>query len=110
MKIRTLLVLLALSLASCHRDGPSQGQFDQKKFAALYADLLEISMKARRVGSDSTSAARQADSVLATAGVTRGQFEAAMRWYNDDVRRWKPFLDEVVRNLEERTRPNSRSS
>jgi hypothetical protein len=77
------------------------------KTAALYADMLDAAVEARRAHLDSTAAGARTDSVLAAYGTSRQEFLSTLEWYNADVGRWKPFWEEVVRVLDERSRANS---
>jgi hypothetical protein len=96
-------IALLLSQNSCKQKEPSK-VIPEPKFVALYARLTTASVTARPMPPDSLGSARMVDSILALEGATREQFNATIRWYNEDVRRWKPFFDEVVAALEDSVR------
>jgi hypothetical protein len=76
----------------------------EPKFVSLYARLTTASVTARPVPPDSLGSVQMVDSILALEGVTRERFNATVRWYDEDVRRWKPFFDQVVAALEDSVR------
>ena len=94
---------LLLSLSSCQQKRPVD-VLPESKFVSVYARLTSASVTARPVPPDSMGPARVVDSILTLEGVTRDQFNATIRWYNEDVHRWKPFFDEVVLALEDSVR------
>jgi len=101
--MRPFLWLFAtLALVGCSRSTGDAPPIDVEKFAELYANLLVVSAQdsSSRLADAPTGAA--ADSVLAQAGVTREAYEQTVRWYNEDVRRWRDLLDRVVSRLEKR--------
>ncbi len=97
------VILLALSCAGClHRIAPQPP--DDKRIAAVYADLLNAAVEARSARLDSAAAAARADSVLTADSTSRQEFEAALAWYNADVQRWKPLMENLVGVMDERIR------
>ncbi len=102
--MKTILpVLVALTIASCTRQ-PGSAPLDRSEFAAVYTDVTVSLWKARRAGADTTVLSRITDSVLALHNTTREQYLATLRWFNEDVERWKGFYDEVSTDLEERAK------
>jgi len=95
--------ILLLSQTSCQKKEPTSA-LPESKFVSVYAKLTSASVTARPVPPDSLGSARMVDSILALEGVTREQFDATVRWYDEDVQRWRPFFDEVVRALEDSVR------
>jgi len=45
--------------------------------------------------------AARADVILNEAGVSRREVEATVRWFNEDVTRWRGFYDAVVKAMED---------
>lgn len=95
-----LTAVLLLAISSCREKQPAN-VLPEPKFVSVYARLTTATVTARPVPPDSLGSAQIVDSILALEGVTREQFEATVHWYNEDVERWKPFFDEVVRALED---------
>ncbi len=98
-----LLLLLPMLLSSCGSGSKGREAIKREQFVAVYASLLEEDIRARTYVLDSVAAAGNNATVLADAGVTREDFQNTMKWYNADVERWQPFLDDVVRKLEARS-------
>ena len=96
-------MILVLTQDSCSSRAPSN-IIPEPKFVSVYARLTTATVTARPVPPDSLGSAHMVDSILALEGVTREQFNATVRWYNQDVTRWKPFFDEVVQALEDSVR------
>jgi hypothetical protein len=103
--MRRLPVLsLIVLLASCrHGAGsPPDGVIGHDQFVKAYAALLENRGARPPMQKDTLAMSRGADSVLARFGATREQFQKTVAWYNADVQRWRGYMDEVTRILEER--------
>jgi hypothetical protein len=96
-----LLCATAILFTACRRDVP---QPDRHRIAAAYADLFTTAIECRRAGADSAQTEARIDSVLSADGTTREEIRSALEWYNEDLQRWKPFFDEVVQILTERSR------
>jgi len=111
--MKNLPALIALStlllLQSACQKKQQEAVIPEPKFVSVYAKLTTASVTAHPVFIDSLGPARMVDSILATEGVTRQQFNATVAWYNKDVQRWKPFLDEVVKALEDSVKANQNS-
>jgi hypothetical protein len=99
----SLAAFFLVPLGSCRHEGQSN-ILPESKFVSVYARLTAVTVTARPVPPDSLGSARLVDSILTLEGVTREQFDATVRWYNEDVQRWKPFFDQVVRALEDSVR------
>ncbi len=89
------LAVAALLAGSCNRGEPRP--LDQRQFAQLYVQLTRAGVSVRDLASDTLAARRRADEVLRRAGVSRQEVEATVRWYNEDVTRWKGLFDEVMK-------------
>jgi len=101
MKIHMFVAVAFMSaLGSCRHEGPPDSLIDKPRFVQLYCDLLRNAQRVRDWGQDSVVARRYADSVMASAGITDEQFESTLRWYNEDIERWREFSEEVTRTLE----------
>ncbi len=96
--VRHIIVLLAaaLLLASCGRQAGGR-VLDERQFATLYVQLTRAGVSVRDMASDSATARRKADEVLRRAGVSRRDVETTVRWYNEDVTRWRGFFDDVMK-------------
>ncbi|HEX9006380.1 MAG TPA: hypothetical protein VF889_03730 [Bacteroidota bacterium] len=90
------LAVAALLAGSCSPRGEPR-PLDQEQFARLYVQLTRAGVSVRDLASDTLAARRRADDVLRRAGVSRSEVEATVRWYNEDVTRWKGLFDEVMR-------------
>ncbi len=90
------LATAALLAGSCSRSQEPR-PLDQRRFAQLYVQLNRAGVSVRDMGSDTAAARRRADNVLRRAGVSRQEVEATVRWYNEDVTRWKGFFDAVMK-------------
>ena len=95
-------ILLVLILPSCGTGAEGREAIKRDKFTEVYTTLLEEGIRDRKNGLDSIASSRNATEILTKAGVTREDFQNTVRWYNSDVQRWRLFLDEVVKRLEER--------
>ncbi len=91
---------LLISGSSCRKKEPAN-IIPQAKFVSVYARLTAATVTARPVRPDSLSSALMVDSLLALEGVNREQYNATIKWYNEDVQRWKTFFDDVVAALED---------
>jgi len=105
--MRTLLrilsyIMIVLVLPSCGTGGEGREAIKADKFAEVYTTLLEEGIRDRKNGLDSIASSKNATKILEGTGVTQEDFQNTLRWYNSDVRRWRPFLDDVVKRLEER--------
>jgi hypothetical protein len=96
--VRRILLPLAACLlaASCGRHEGSR-VLGESEFASVYTRLVRGGSSVREVGSDTALARGRAAEILRASGVSREEVEATVRWYNDDVTRWKGFYDEVMR-------------
>lgn len=99
---RLLPILCLVWLVSCGSDKRPSGVLEEAPFATAYCDLLQESLRSRNSGADPPTALANADTVLKRAGISREAFEATFLWYNQDVTRWKSFMEEVTRELERR--------
>ncbi len=106
--MRTTLLLLVLFLAGCARHSTHVRPLDRTTFTTVYVDLEATLWALKRTTGDTLVIARAADSVLASHGVTREQYMATVEWYNDDWTRWKGFYDDVGKQLEERSKAETR--
>lgn len=89
-------------LAGCQSGNPPPGTIDEARFVGLYADLLQESHRSRNAHADSATAARNAAAVFERHGVSVESFDATVSWYNEDIRRWQPFLEKVTAEMERR--------
>jgi hypothetical protein len=97
------VLMLLVPIASCRQERDAN-ILPESKFVSVYGRLTTASVTARPPLPDSLARKEFVDSVLALEGVTRDQFETTIRWYNEDVQRWRSFFDEVVRALEDSVR------
>jgi len=97
MKIHTLLLLIALSVVeSCRRDSPPPDVLATATFAAVYVALVEEGEIHRSFGGKH-GAPFNADKTLARFGISRDQVEQTIRYYNEDLERWRGLYAEVVK-------------
>ena len=99
---RILLILCLFCLVSCQSDKRPAGILDEAPFVSAYCDLLQESQRSRNSGADPITAQANAATVLEHAGISREVFESTYLWYNEDITRWKTFMQEVTRVLERR--------
>jgi hypothetical protein len=99
--IRNSLLILGLLLTGCTGNTPPPEVLPQDKFAAVYIDLLEQSVRVDSTQSDSVLSSKAA-SILTRHGTTREQFRATYRWYNENPQQWESFFGLVGRLIEER--------
>ena len=97
-----LFTALFLLAPGCMPGSPDSTNATLDQFAGAYAGLLETSGAA---GADSLARERSIDSVLTANGIDRAGFQASVDWCNEDVRRWKEVMEEVVRRLEQKQTP-----
>ena len=100
MRCVYLLVFLPLML-SCST-GPRARVLTPDRFVTIYVDLLESSITKSNVPVDSAAMADSAQAILARDGTSRAEFDSTVAWYNADVRRWRPFYEDVSREIERR--------
>lgn len=96
------LLLMAFCLISCGAGSPPAGVLDQERFVQVYCDLLESSLRSRNSRAEPATAAANASTVLEKAGVTREAYEQTRRWYDQDMERWKTFMEAVTAECERR--------
>lgn len=102
-------ILCLAFLLSCGSSSRPPEVLDQHRFVAVYCDLLQESLRSRNTTAGPATARANADSILSRAGVARDTFVKTYQWYNEDVTRWKTFMEEVTRELERReTTPSLR--
>ncbi len=89
-------------LLSCQFGPRPAGVLDQDRFVVVYCDMLQESLRSRNAKADAHTSAGNAAAVLDRTGISRDTYEATVRWYNEDVSRWKRFMDEVAQELERR--------
>jgi hypothetical protein len=99
MTTRALVLLLPLgallAFSSCtHPQQPRR--LGEKEFASLYLQLVKAGASVREIGGDTSQAHRKAEEVLRSAGVSKEEVDATVRWYNADVTRWKGLYEEVM--------------
>jgi hypothetical protein len=95
-------ILLTFLLISCRSGGPPAGALNEERFVSVYCDLLEASLRSRNTKADSATAAGNASEALEKAGVSREAFQLTRQWYDQDVDRWKTFMEKVTVELERR--------
>lgn len=87
------LAFLSLLVGGCRGE---DGRIEDDTFVEVYAALLNT---ASAGGPDSLATVR-ADSTLEYFGVTRSEFDATMKKYQNNPVRWMDFFDAVRRKLE----------
>lgn len=103
----TATLLLLSAVAACGPVAGDDAHPDPEQFAPVYAEML-IHATDPESGRGASGAERQ-DSILASAGMTREQFNATVEWYNREPARWGDLLQNVVRYLQEKSdRPGER--
>ena len=101
------IFLLPAIFAACGPGTVEGRHADPDEFAPVYAEMLIL---AAGPGSGHSTRMTQ-DSILASAGMSREQFGATVKWYNQDLTRWGDLLQRVVRYLEEKSGdPSGRGS
>ena len=97
----TAPIVFLCALAAC---GPVTGDESYpgpQEFGPVYAEMLIRATDPATVTSSGASRQGAQDSILASTGMTREEFNATVEWYNQDVKRWGELLQNVVRYLEE---------
>jgi hypothetical protein len=90
---------------ACGPGGGNESHPPPEGFAPVYAEMLIWATDTDSLGASGGSARAAQDSILASSGMTREDFNATVEWYNRDVTRWGNLLENVVRYLEEKSRP-----
>jgi hypothetical protein len=96
-------IIFLCTLAAC---GPLSGDSSYRgpeEFGPVYAEMLVRATDPDTITSPGASPQMGQDSILASAGMTREEFNATVEWYNRDVKRWGDLLQNVVRYLEEKS-------
>ncbi len=102
--VKQILIILSTSLIwACSPVSEARPPIEMDRFAGLYADMLLASSTGQQSTRDSSQqTTSQAKSLLPVWNVTPEEYEATLTWYNQDVKRWGPLLEQVVQKLEER--------
>jgi hypothetical protein len=100
--MRRLLPIFCLFACLLPEDNRPLGALDEPRFVGVYCDLLEESLRSRNVSAEPDTALSNAAAVLNRKGISRDAFESTYNWYNEDITRWKNFMEEVTRELERR--------
>ena len=97
----TYLIILAatLTLASCEKQRHQEKLLETERFTQIYISLLEEGIKLRTLSPDSAHVF-DGEAILSTFGVTQEEFRATVRFYNQDLGRWKEFFSAVVKQSE----------
>ena len=102
--MRRIAFAALLTLTGCTLMHRESTPLERQTFIAVYVDLQTALWSAMRTTADTVVLGVVADSVFARNHVSRDQYRATVRWYNEDVVRWKGFFDDVAKALEERSR------
>ena len=97
-----LCVALCVGLGGCSPSEQQAPPIPEETFARLYAKLLTLSDEDTTPSLAENPAGLEADSILAREGVTREAYMETVRWYNEDVTRWRGLLSRIVSDLERR--------
>ncbi len=97
-----LILLCLLFLSACQNGNRPTGVLEEPRFVQIYCDLLQESRRSGNSAADTVTAAQNAALIFEKDGVSPETFEATVRWYNSDVRRWQSFLEKVNAELERR--------
>jgi hypothetical protein len=98
--IRYLIILAAtLTLASCEKQRPQEKLLEAERFTQIYVALLEEGIKHKNLSPDSARVF-DAEAILSTFGATQEEFRATVRFYNQDLGRWKEFFSAVLKQSE----------
>jgi hypothetical protein len=98
-------ILCLFCLVSCQSDKRPEGILEETPFVRVYCDLLLESQRSRNSGADPSTAQANAAAVLEHAGISKEAYESTYLWYNEDITRWKTFMEEAMRELERRESP-----
>jgi len=98
LRLLSVASLLAL-LGSCSREERPKDVLDNATFAKIYCALGEAGKKA---GTESVGVVEgfNPDTTLLRFGVSKEQFEKTVRYYHEDLQRWRDFYSEVVMTQE----------
>jgi hypothetical protein len=90
---------VVLALASCAKQTHQEKVLENETFAQIYIALQEEGTRLRNVSPDSTHVF-DPKSVLSAFNVSEEEFRATVRFYNEDLTRWKVFFSEVAKQSE----------
>jgi len=99
---RIFHLLLLLCLVSCSPQRTDK-TLSPRKFARVYAILTKRGVSVRSLGVDTTIARKNADSLLATAGVTREEMLATTRSISQDPSQWREVMNQVSADMRDST-------
>ena len=98
--IRYLIILAAtLTLASCEKQTSQEKLLEAERFVQIYIALLEEGIKLKNLSPDSAHVF-DGEAILSTFGVTQEEFRATVRFYNQDLARWREFFSAVLKQSE----------
>jgi hypothetical protein len=97
-----LLVICLIVLSGCQNGTRPPDVLEETRFVQIYCDLLQESRRSANTAADTVTAAQNAARIFEQDGVSPEAFEATVRWYNSDVRRWQSFLEKVNAEMERR--------
>jgi len=94
-----IMPAVVLALASCAKQVPREKVLENETFAQIYIAFQEEGTRFRNVSPDSAHVF-DPESVLSGFNVSEEEFRATVRFYNEDLTRWKGFFSEVVKQSE----------
>ncbi len=107
MRIPLLLILCTIAFAACSRnDQTPSPRIPEDRFASYYASALVITQEGKLLKYDTLMTRHRIDSLQRTYQFSKEDVEETMKFYHNDLNRWKDLNLKVVKNIEEMQKKN----
>jgi len=94
-----IILTATLTLTSCENQTSQEKLLEAERFTQIYIALLEEGIKLKNLSPDSAHVF-EGEAILSTFSVTQEEFRETVRFYNQDLTRWREFFSAVVKQSE----------
>jgi hypothetical protein len=98
--LSTTLFLLLILFSSCSRNNTGEQAIPEEKFVKFYSDLLILENEIKPAKPDTVAFKRRIDSLYRAYNIDSAAVNKTIKYYSDDITRWKTFYEKVTLNLQ----------